>query len=110
MTVTQLIQFLHSVEESGALSVTHGSGAKAGKIMFNHGDVIDAQCEDVRGEAAVREMIPFHDGIFAFARQAMHDHPPTIALATMELLMNVAKDVDEANEQTADVEPATQAH
>ena len=106
LTVSQLIQFLHSVQESGALSVTHGKGQRAGKIIFNRGEIIDAQCEDARGEDALREIVPFQDGIFAFARQSVSNMTPTVSQGTMALLMNVLKEFDEAGEEPATAEAA----
>ena len=86
--------------------MTHGSGKKAGKIIFKRGEIIDVQCEDDRGEDALRYVITFKDGIFAFTRRAMDDMPVTVRQNTMSLLMNTLKTLDEDGGNQADTPAA----
>jgi len=92
-SLVDIIQLECLSQSSSVLKITHSS--TVGKIWLEHGDLIDAEVEDLRGEAAFHRIMAWKTGGFETLPPEPHrEH--TIEQSCNALLLEVAQAIDEA--------------
>ncbi len=94
-TLGDLIQYLNSTKEGGKLGVKNGNHQIAGHMMFIDGEIVDAECDTIRGEQAVHRLLRQHDGIYYFLRCKNDSVDKTIHQGTIGLLLDTYRIIDE---------------
>src|SRR2546422_1566035 len=102
-SLVDIIQLECLSQSSSVLKVTNG--ALSGKIWFNNGDVIDAESQDLGGEAAFRKILSWKTGNFEIL-PADPERPRTIFNSYQGLLLESAQALDEAQAQVPEGESA----
>src|SRR2546428_6873377 len=92
-SLVDIIQLECLSQSSSVLKISNG--AVSGKIWFNNGDVIDAESQDLGGEAAFRKILSWKTGNFEIL-PADPERPRTIFNSYQGLLLESAQALDEA--------------
>src|SRR5438552_785553 len=100
-SLVDIIQLECLSQSSSVLKVTNGP--LSGKIWFNNGDVIDAESQDLNGEAAFRKILSWKTGNFEIL-PADPERPRAIFNSYQGLLLESAQALDEANTRSSDEE------
>lgn len=93
MPFPDLIQMLNSTRKSGILTLEDGA-AKAG-MVFEEGEVRHAWIDALSGEAAFNALAAWKKGLFYFRAGVRGTHTSSIRTATLPLLMEAMRLVDE---------------
>jgi hypothetical protein len=94
-SVTEVIQFLHSIQETGILDIVDRKVAAVHRMVLQHGDIIDAFNGGERGEPAVLAIMRCTEGTFTFIRGDVPGRERTVRKPTMTLLMEAMQSLDE---------------
>jgi len=92
-SLVDIIQLECLSQSSSVLKITHSS--TVGKIWIEHGELVDAEVEDIRGEAAFHRILAWKTGGF----ESLPPEPNrerTIEKAYNALLLEVAQTMDES--------------
>jgi CheY-like chemotaxis protein len=92
-SLVDIIQLECLSQSSSLLKITHSS--TVGKIWIEHGELIDAEVEDLRGEAAFHRILAWRTGGFESLPPEPH-RERTIEKACNALLLEVAQVMDES--------------
>ena len=101
--LSTLLVLIEMERKTGTLQLSAADG-RAGQIIVRQGKVIDATLdsgEHPSGARSVYSMLTWTSGAFAFEVRAV-DGPDTIGLSTTHLLMEGARQMDEASSPTAE--------
>jgi hypothetical protein len=90
-----IIQLECLSQSSSVLKITHNT--TAGKIWIEHGQLIDAEVEDLRGEAAFHRILAWKTGGFETLPPEPH-RERTIEQSCNALLLEVAQAIDESTD------------
>ena len=90
MDIIQLESLSHS---SAVLKITNGS--LVARIWFQHGEIVDAEAPEVRGEPAVRKILSWKTGAFEILPAEL-GRPRTVRTSVQGLLLESAQAIDEA--------------
>src|SRR6266496_3556779 len=93
-SLVDIIQLECLSQSSSVLKVTNG--ASSGKVWFINGDVIDAETQDLNGEAAFRKILSWMTGNFEIL-PAESERTRTIFSSYQGLLLESAHALDEAH-------------
>lgn len=107
MPLIDLIQLLTMNRRSGVLTVTTGAGA--GEVRFEEGDVVDAVFRRLEGKKAFYRLMGERDGHFAFVPGAVSVGAQRMDVATSSLIMESVRQVDEVARRTKEVAPGGEA-
>jgi hypothetical protein len=94
-SVSLIIQFLHSIGETGVLTVGRDGEADESHVYFAEGEVIDVECRGHKGIQALRELLGISTGNFSFSHETRQNRPRELQEGTMSLLMHAAQSLDE---------------
>jgi CheY-like chemotaxis protein len=94
-SLVDIIQLECLSQSSSVLKITHHS--TTGKIWIEHGNLIDAEVEDLRGEAAFHRILAWKTGGFETLPPEPH-RERTIEQSCNALLLEVAQAIDEKND------------
>jgi hypothetical protein len=87
------MQVIENSRLTGALSIQ--STARAGRVLFNDGRIVDAECGDARGTPAFRLIVEATSGSFDFEKAAA-EYPVRIqALSNTNLILDTLRQMDE---------------
>ncbi|NCC51868.1 MAG: DUF4388 domain-containing protein [Spartobacteria bacterium] len=93
-------QFLNAGKETGMLSIKDEQGEPLGRMVFDKGELVDAESQGHRGVEAVYDLLRHKDGFFSFVRQAEDSaEERTITQGTISLLLDVYRVIDEENSE-----------
>jgi len=92
-SLMDLIQIECLSQNSTVLHITRGS--LEGRVWVDRGDVIDAQIQDLRGEAAFKQIFAWKTGNFEILPGEPH-HPRAIYSSYESLLLDCAQSLDES--------------
>jgi len=92
-SLVDIIQLECLSQSSSVLKVTNG--AMVGKVWFNNGDLIDAETQELTGEAAFRKILSWKTGNFEIL-PAEPERNRTIFNSYQGLLLESAQALDEA--------------
>jgi CheY-like chemotaxis protein len=96
MDIIQLEALSHS---SAVLKITNGP--LVGRIWFDSGEIIDAECPEMKGEPAVRKILSWKNGAFEIL-PAEAKRSRKIRTSVQGLLLESAQAMDEAQAAEAD--------
>jgi hypothetical protein len=89
-------QFLNAGKETGVLGIKDEAGQEEGTMVFEKGELIDAQSPGHRGVEAVYDLLRHKEGFFSFVRHAEDSGwDRTINQGTISLLLDVYRVIDE---------------
>jgi hypothetical protein len=96
ISVFDTIQVIENAKLTGTL---HLSGeAQRGRVFFNQGRIVDADCAGTEGEPAFRHIVEMNSGGFDFQRSA-HEFPVTIsARSNTNLILDALRRADEESQ------------
>lgn len=92
VSIFDCIQTIENSRLTGALTIT--GSERAGRILFNDGQIVDAECGTDRGEAAFRTLIEATAGTFNFERGGPYAMAITAASNT-NLILETLRQLDE---------------
>lgn len=92
-SLVDIIQFECMSQASGVLRITNGQ--MEGRIWMQAGAVIDAEAQELKGEAAFRRLLGWKTGSFEMLAPEP-DHPRVITVSYQTLLLESAQVMDEA--------------
>lgn len=98
--ISELIQFLHSTQETGILSISGKNGPDSCRLKFSDGEIHEAGDGPLTGVEAVRRILTLQSGFFVFARQDSPTYKRQIQQSTISLLMEIHQDRDETQAAT----------
>lgn len=87
------IQVIENTRLTGVLVIT--GDANAGRIFFNEGRIVDAETEELMGEAAFQKTVEMTSGIFDFARSAQPFPAKITAPSNTNLILDTLRRLDE---------------
>ena len=90
-----LIQFVHSTTKTGALDIQCETIPGPIHLVFELGEIIDALCDGKRGEDAVYAICRIKKGSYTFSKEARDGVSKTVNKATMSLLLDAHRIMDE---------------
>lgn len=98
VSIFDAVQVVENSRLTGALALD--GGTHKGRVLFNEGRIVGAECADARGETAFRLLVELASGSFDFVVSAA-ENPVTIqALSNTNLLLDTLRQLDEErNEQ-----------
>jgi DNA-binding response OmpR family regulator len=93
-----VLQAIEHEQRTGLLTIT--SGSKWGRVGFSTGRIVGAEVGKAHGEAAIFELVRWHEGSYAFRPQSV---PPGPALAESlaSILVRAYQEYDEHFASTA---------
>jgi hypothetical protein len=91
-SLLDIIQFIDTSRKTGTLKIKSPQGQ--GEVLFNEGQIADADFEQKLGIAAIYELIRVVEGSFEF-EAASQPFPSKINLSTINLLLEGLKLFDE---------------
>ncbi len=100
MAFTDMIQILCAGNKDMEISLQRAR--ESGHVFVKHGTVVHAVCDELEGEKAFFSFMRWQEGEFT-AKQCTEFPKETIASSTMSLLMEGARQVDEHEQDPADL-------
>jgi hypothetical protein len=93
ISVFDAIQAIENSRLTGVLTLTNET--QAGRVLFNEGQIVDAQCGTLNEHAAFRQIVEITGGAFDFQKSAQ-SFPVTIeAISNTNLILDSLRQVDE---------------
>ncbi|HEX8291491.1 MAG TPA: DUF4388 domain-containing protein, partial [Pyrinomonadaceae bacterium] len=87
------VQVLENSRLTGALAI-EGPGRR-GRVLFNDGRIVDAECEEAKGTLAFRLLVEVTSGGFDF-NKSPNEFPVRIqALSNTNLILDTLRQMDE---------------
>ncbi|HJQ31789.1 MAG TPA: DUF4388 domain-containing protein [Pyrinomonadaceae bacterium] len=93
VSIFDAVQVLENSRLTGALAIR--SSDRAGRVLFNEGRIVDAECGEAKGTMAFRLIVEVTAGSFDFEKAA-HEFPVRIqALSNTNLILDTLRQMDE---------------
>ena len=93
VNIFDAVQVLENSRLTGALAIE--SPARRGRVLFNDGRIVDAECEEARGTLAFRLLVEVTSGGFDFTR-SQNEFPVRIqAPSNTNLILDTLRQMDE---------------
>lgn len=93
VSIFDAVQVLENSRLTGALAIR--SSDRAGRVLFNDGRIVDADCGEAKGTLAFRLIVEVTAGSFDFEKAA-HEFPVRIqALSNTNLILDTLRQMDE---------------
>lgn len=93
VSIFDAVQVIENARLTGALVVE--GGGRAGRVLFNEGLIVDAECGDQTAHEAFRQLIDVTDGTFEFEKR---DEPAPVrinASSNTSLILDSLRELDE---------------
>ena len=87
------MQVLENSRLTGALSIE--APARRGRVLFNDGRIVDAECGDAKGTMAFRLIVEVTAGSFDFEKAAGEFPVRIQALSNTNLILDTLRQMDE---------------
>lgn len=94
-SMSEVIQFLNSIRETGILDIVDPDLAEVHRLIVKEGEIVDAFNGDLRGEAAAKAILHCRNGSFTFIRGEVPEEERQICIPAMTLLMEACQESDE---------------
>ena len=95
ISVFDAIQAIENSRQTGALTLQNST--RTGKVLFNEGQIVGAECGTVLAHDAFRQIVEITSGTFDFER-SVEPFPVTIeAASNTNLILDSLRQVDEEN-------------
>jgi Domain of unknown function (DUF4388) len=93
VSIFDAVQVIENSRLTGALAVE--SAERGGRVLFNDGRIVDAECEGAQGTLAFRLLVEVTSGAFDFEK-ARSEFPVRIqALSNTNLILDTLRQLDE---------------
>jgi hypothetical protein len=93
VSIFDAVQVLENSRLTGALAIE--GPARRGRVLFNDGRIVDAECEEARGTLAFRLLVEVTSGGFDFTK-SKNEFPVRIqALSNTNLILDTLRQMDE---------------
>jgi len=93
VNIFDAVQVIENSRLTGALSIE--SPARRGRVLFNEGRIVDAECDEAKGTLAFRLIVEVTAGAFDFSK-ARNEFPVRIqALSNTNLILDTLRQMDE---------------
>ena len=93
VSIFDAVQVLENSRLTGALAIE--GPARRGRVLFNDGRIVDAECEEARGTLAFRLLVEVTSGGFDFTK-SRNEFPIRIqALSNTNLILDTLRQMDE---------------
>lgn len=93
ISVFDAIQVIENAKLTGSLILTDEK--KTGRVLFNHGRIVDAESADVKGESGFRQIVEITNGAFEF-QPSKKEFPVRInASGNTNLILDTLRQLDE---------------
>jgi tetratricopeptide (TPR) repeat protein len=93
VSIFDAVQVIENSRLTGALAIE--SGARKGRVLFNEGRIVDAECGEAKGTMAFRLLVEVTSGAFDFEKAA-HEFPVRIqAASNTNLMLDTLRQLDE---------------
>jgi len=93
VNIFDAMQVIENSRLTGALSIQ--SAARRGRVLFNEGRIVDAECDEAKGTMAFRLLVEVTAGAFDFSK-SMNEFPVRIqALSNTNLILDTLRQMDE---------------
>jgi hypothetical protein len=93
VSIFDAVQVLENSRLTGALAVE--GPARRGRVLFNDGRIVDAECEEAKGTLAFRLLVEVTSGGFDFTK-SRNEFPVRIqALSNTNLILDTLRQMDE---------------
>jgi tetratricopeptide (TPR) repeat protein len=100
VSIFDAMQVLENSRLTGALAVE--GPARRGRVLFNDGRIVDAECGDARGTFAFRLLVEVTSGGFDF-NKSRNEFPVRIqALSNTNLILDTLRQMDEEKNEESD--------
>jgi tetratricopeptide (TPR) repeat protein len=101
VNIFDAVQVLENSRLTGALSIE--GPARRGRVLFNDGRIVDAECGDAKGTMAFRLIVEVTSGSFDFEKAA-NEFPVRIqALSNTNLILDTLRQMDEEKQGNDEV-------
>lgn len=103
INVFDAVQVLENAKLTGTLLLTPdpSSGTQSGRIFFNEGRIVDAECAGAEGEKGFRRIVEITTGSFEFQKSVAEFPARITALSNTNLLLDTLRQLDEEKEKKA---------
>ena len=99
VSIFDAVQVLENSRLTGALSIE--SSGRHGRVLFNEGRIVDAECGEAKGTLAFRLIVEATSGAFDFEKSADEFLVRIQALSNTNLILDTLRQLDEEkNEET----------
>ena len=93
VNIFDAVQVVENSRLTGALSIQ--SPARSGRVLFNEGRIVDAECDEAKGTLAFRLIVEVTAGAFDFSK-SRNEFPVRIqALSNTNLILDTLRQMDE---------------
>ena len=93
VNIFDAVQVIENSRLTGALAVE--GPARRGRVLFNDGRIVDAECDDAKGTLAFRLIVEVTSGSFDFSK-SRNEFPVRIqALSNTNLILDTLRQMDE---------------
>jgi hypothetical protein len=100
VSIFDAVQVLENSRLTGALAIE--GPARRGRVLFNDGRIVDAECEEARGTLAFRLLVEVTSGAFDFAK-SRNEFPVRIqALSNTNLILDTLRQMDEEKSESTE--------
>ncbi|MBV9924475.1 MAG: DUF4388 domain-containing protein [Acidobacteria bacterium] len=100
VSIFDAVQVLENSRLTGALAVE--GPARKGRVLFNDGRIVDAECGEARGTFAFRLLVEVTSGGFDFAK-SKNEFPIRIqALSNTNLILDTLRQMDEEKNEVVE--------
>ncbi|HEX8501375.1 MAG TPA: DUF4388 domain-containing protein [Pyrinomonadaceae bacterium] len=100
VNIFDAVQVIENSRLTGALAIV--GPARRGRVLFNDGRIVDAECGDARGTPAFRLIVEVTAGSFDFEK-AQNEFPVRIqALSNTNLILDTLRQMDEDKQEIAE--------
>jgi hypothetical protein len=102
VNVFDAVQVIENSRLTGALAIE--SPGRQGRVLFNEGRIVGADCDDAHGTPAFRLIVEVTTGAFDFEKSPT-EFPVTIqALSNTNLLLDTLRQLDEEKQESSGTE------
>lgn len=93
VSIFDAVQVLENSRLTGALAIE--APARKGRVLFNEGRIVDAECGDERGATAFRLIVEVTSGAFDFSKSTAEFPVRIQALSNTNLILDTLRQLDE---------------
>jgi Domain of unknown function (DUF4388) len=98
VSIFDAVQVIENSRLTGALAVE--GPARRGRVLFNDGRIVDAECDDAKGTLAFRLIVEVTSGSFDFSK-SRNEFPVRIqALSNTNLILDTLRQMDEEKNES----------
>jgi tetratricopeptide (TPR) repeat protein len=95
VSIFDAVQVIENARLTGALVVEEGGGGRAGRVLFNEGLIVDAECGKERALEAFRHLIEVTAGTFDFEKSETAAPVRINASSNTSLILDSLREIDE---------------